>query len=57
MTADIPRGTNAAEYATLSVPIAAPDETVAEVWQGLRGSRLDSADDLAVCDGTESSGW
>jgi magnesium transporter len=36
------------ELSVQNVPVAGPDETAAGVWQRLRGSRLDSADDLVV---------
>ena len=39
---------SAAEFVVLNVSVAEPGETAAEVWQRLRGSMLDSADDLVV---------
>ncbi len=39
---------SAAEFVAQNVPVAVPGETAAEVWHRLRGSRLDSADDLVV---------
>jgi magnesium transporter len=38
----------AAEFVVRDVAVAEPGETSAEVWQRLRGTRLDSADDLVV---------
>ena len=41
----------ARDYATRSVPIAGPDQTVGEVHLALMGKEYDFADDLAVLDG------
>jgi magnesium transporter len=39
---------SAAEFVVSDIAIAGPDESTKEVWRRLRGSRLDSADDLVV---------
>jgi magnesium transporter len=39
---------SAAEFVVENVPVAQMSETAGEVWRRLRGTRLDSADDLVV---------
>jgi magnesium transporter len=46
----------AAAHATDRVPIAAPSDRVADLYAGMRGQRFDSADVVAVCDGTRLVG-
>jgi magnesium transporter len=40
----------ASEHHTARVPIAAPKDRVAAVWESLRGRRFDSAGEIVVCD-------
>jgi len=46
----------AAAHATGSVPIAAPDDRVADLLAGMRGQRFDSAGVIAVCAGERLAG-
>lgn len=42
----------AAEHHSSRVPIARPGDTVASVWQSLRGNRYESVSEIVVCDAT-----
>lgn len=48
--------TSAAALARRDVPVARPDQTVAQVLTGLHGKRFTSVSVIAVCDGTRLAG-